>query len=466
MNTDEVFGLIEAIANTPGKNDKLAMLKKCSSSATLKRVLKMANDPLISYGIRKVPARTALRDTGELFNDRTWEILDSMSNRTLTGSAMQSAIAYEIDRLSLYSAELFKRIMLKDMRAGFAEESTNKTWPGLLPDFPYMRCSLPKHAKMADWDWAAGVFSQEKADGMFTNVNHEVTGAVFMYSRQGSMFPMESFGELVDAIRLTLAPGTQTHGEMLVMRDGAVLAREIGNGILNSVLQGGQFGPSEKPIFMAWDQIPLASVVPKGSFETPYRDRLRVLLGQITAAHSPVIKLVPTRLVRSLKEAYAHYAELLAKGKEGTIVKNPVAIWRDGTSKDQVKLKLEFELDMEVTAVVLGKANKKTAGRPGSLTCSTAGGMLVTDVAIKGEAMRDDVEANPEKYVGAIMPVTANMILRPSQSNPLHSLFLPRFSQSTPRMDKTVADSLERAFEIEDAAKEGAAINEEMKAAA
>ncbi|MDY7537640.1 hypothetical protein RGU72_05145 [Undibacterium sp. 5I1] len=458
MNTNEVLALIDSIATTSGKNDKIAMLKAAESSDTLKKVLQATYDPTITYGIRAVPNRTALHDTGELFNEQTWNILSQMRNRTLTGSAMLAAVAYELDRLSVASAELLKRIMLKDMRAGFSEETCNKVWPGLVPDFPYQRCSLPKDAKFEEWDWEGGVISQEKADGMFTNVNYEHGGNVFIFSRAGSMLPMDKFESLAAAVQSSFPSGTQSHGELIVYRGSELLPREIGNGILTSVLKGGDFGEGEYPVFLVWDQINLESVKPKGKYITPYKMRLANLIDQLRGNTNKSIKVIDTRIVKSLEDAYKHYGELLAKGKEGTILKKKTAIWKDGTSKEQIKLKLEFESDLEIVAIVPGKDNGKNEGRAGSLTCKTACGGLVVDVSIKGEKMRDQVDANPDDWVGRIMPVVANMIMRPSESNHLHSLFLPRFSQPIYRTDKTVADNLSRAYENEAAAKTGAAI--------
>lgn len=467
MNSDEIFGLIEAVGNTPGKNDKIAMLKACAGSATLKKVLQDAYDPTNSYGIRAVPNRTSLTDSGKQFDEQSWRILAQMRSRDLTGSAMLAAVAHELDHLTLFSSELFKRIMLKDMRAGFSEETCNKVWPGLTPDFPYMRCSLPKDTNFDDWGMGKeGAISQQKQDGMFLNVDHELNGAVFIYSRQGSMFPMEKFEDLAAAISATLLAGTQSHGECLVLRDGVVLAREIGNGVLNSVLKGGDFEPNEKPIFVAWDQIPLSSVKSKGKCAVPYKQRLIGLVEQLRANKTPSITLTDTKIIKSLREAYQHCAEILAKGGEGTILKRSSAIWKDGTSKEQIKLKLEFESDLKVVAIVPGKANGKNAGRAGSLTCETLDGQLRVDVAVKGEKMRDAVDANNADWIGRIMPVVGNLILKPSTSSPLHSLFLPRFSQADYRLDKTIPDTLERVFALEEAAKDGAANMKNLKEAA
>jgi len=460
MNSDEVFGLIESIAATPGKNDKEAMLKKCDTSDLLRKVLKAACDTTITYGVKKIPERTA-PGAGQ-FDAKTWEILDQMRVRALTGTAMQAAILDEINRLGEESAELFKRILLKDLRAGFGENTTNKAFPGLVPDFPYMRCCLPTDTDLSKWDFAGGVIAQEKADGMFFNVDHEDDGEVFLSSRAGSQFPTEKFDEMIGDIQLTFPRSTQSHGEVVVERDGVVLAREIGNGILNSVLKGGDFGPGEKPVLLVWDQIPLTSVKPKGQYLDPYKNRLTGLITQIReAAIGPasLVRLIPTRIVKSLAAAYEYYAELLALGKEGVVLKKMTAIWRDATSKDQVKLKLEFVVDLKIVGFEPG--NGKNAATFGSVITETSCGQLRVSVSGFKDAKRKEISDNRAALLGTIMAVKATGVMRPSKEGDLHSLFLPRYVEL--RKDKTVADTLAQVFAQEEAAKRGAAI---LKAAA
>jgi DNA ligase-1 len=463
MDTDQILGLMDQIAATAGKNDKISMLKAVASCDLVKRVL-FAAYGADKYGIKAVPERSALLGGGTTFTDETWSILARLRDRTLTGSAMHAAIADHMERLTGDSAELFKRILLKDMRAGFSAETCNKVWPALIQDWGYMRCSLPKDAKPENWpedEWAQGEISQEKADGMFVNVDHEDTGEVMIYSRAGTLFPMDEFAELAAEIQRAFTPGTQSHGELLVEKDGVVLARETGNGILNSVAKGGAFPAGHKPVYLAWDQIPLESATPKGKCDTPYISRLRSLINQIKGRDLTRVRLIPTKIVYSLDEAYAHAGALMAANKEGTILKRRSAIWKDGTSKEQVKLKLEFEVDLEIVEVVPGEANTKNEGRAGSLLCRTSDDGLRVNVAIKGEAMRDAVDAAPNDWIGKIMPVTANMIMKPSESNPLYSLFLPRFTSATPRTDKFMADNLPRAKDIEAAAKLGKKLKDE-----
>ncbi|MEZ2310868.1 hypothetical protein AB6809_29910 [Paraburkholderia sp. RCC_158] len=464
MTSDQAFAAIEKIAATPSKNDKQAMVKQFLAFDTFKRVLVAALDPLVTYGMQKVPDRVegAAPGANTFENAPIWETLDKLAKRELTGNAAQDEVRRLMTFLTPQSAELFKRIIRKDLRAGFSESTVNKAWKGLIREFPYMRCALLKDAKLDSWTWAEGVISQEKADGMFMNIDHAAGGEVRITSRAGSPFPIEAFGVFADHVRAMFPAGTQTHGEMLVVVNGEVAAREISNGILNRVAAGGDFTISEVPRFFAWDQIPLSAVVPKGKYEVGYRDRLKAMLLGLASGNralgiqSLMIQVIPTRVVKSLEDAMAHYRELLAVGKEGTIIKNGRAIWKDGTSKEQIKLKLEVDVDLIIKGIAEGRAGTKNEGRAGAFNCESACGQLRVDVTVKNEELRDQVDANGSDFVGRIIAVRANSVMKPSESSEFYSLFLPRMVEAGYRTDKSEADSLERVIEQFDAAVQGA----------
>ena len=448
MQSDAIFQAIEAIAATPGKNDKLADLKMYMDAEQFKRVCEYAYNPFKRYGIKKRPELIGENCANE-FDAGTWEILDELISRKLTGNAAIMAVRGEMTALTQESSELFWRIITKDLRAGFSESSCNKVSKDLIPEFPYMRCSLPKGAKLNEFDWAAGVVSQEKADGMFANVN--VEEELSITSRQGSRFPLEEMTELADALS-KLEIGYQYHGELLVYKDGVVLARQVGNGMLNAVIEGGPFDEGCYPVFMIWDRIPMSSVVKKGKCEIAYKKRLGSAVSDVMKIDARCVKVIPTRIVKSLAEAYDHYRELLKLGKEGTIVKDGCAIWKDGTSKQQVKLKLKFQVDLKIVGYEAG--NGKNAATFGSVITESSDGLLRVSVSGFTDEMRLHIHENREAYMGTIMTVEANDIMKPSDSNPLHSLFLPVFAEL--RKDKTVADSLEQVLAQREAAIEAA----------
>ncbi len=454
MDSASIFLLIERVGAESAKSAKLALLTEHAGDEDLKRVLEATYSPLKTYGIAQRPVGAEPDRAGMGFDAMTWSLLGQLERRELTGNAARAALAAEMTRLDGLSAELLWRIVAKDLRAGFSANTTGKVFPGLLPEYPYMRCSLPKKSNLSKFDWAAGVFSQKKANGLFANVNLLGSGAVTIVSRLGSEFPVEAFAELAAFVAGRFERGFQHHGELLVVEEGRILPRETGNGILNGVLQGGQFGPGQRPLYEVWDRIPLSAVVKKGSYAVPYRERLEALDQMLCeAGERDPVRLIDTRIFNSLKEAYAHYAELVAAGEEGAILKSPNLIWRDGTSKDAVKLKVEASCDLKIKAIVPGRAGTRTEGRAGSLACESECGKLRVDVTVKNETMREAVDADPQSWIGRIVPVLFNEVMRPGPNNPLHSLFLPRLEEAGYRLDKSVADDLERVIEQFEAAK-------------
>lgn len=461
MSGETVLNLLDRIAATSSKIDKQRMVAEGMDNPMFKRTCEYAYNPFKTFGIAKMPT-SKCHEGWRPFGDSTWGVLDDLIARKLTGRAAEVAVMEEVDQLFGADSQLFVRILRKDLRAGFGESTINKVCKGLIPDFPYMRCSLPKDADLGSWPWADGVISQEKADGMFANVDHEVSGRVAIRSRQGTEFPMAEFARLAEDVAKFTTPGHQLHGEFVVLRDGKILDREIGNGVMNHVISGGKFAPNERPIYMAWDQIPLDKIVSKGKYETFYRNRLTALLAQLKEARGASIMLIPTKIVRSLAEAYAHAGELMKQGKEGTVIKHPHAIWKDGTSKEQIKLKLEFEVDLKIVGIIPGAEGTRVEGRAGAFACESSDGTLKVNVTVKNEALRDRVDANPEEFIGKIIPVIANDIMLPSASSEYYSLFLPRMAEADYRKDKTVADDIERIL----ATKEAAILGQSLKKAA
>jgi DNA ligase-1 len=431
------YTVLTDAAATASKTAKVDIIRAAlTAEPGLARLFELALSPFITFGVAKLP-RDHMASDRDRYLILTWlDLLNMLASRELSGNNALAHIAHIRRNLVINSPqalEAFDRILLKDLKAGFGAETVNKARPGTVPTTPYMRCCLPKDAKMAGWDWAKGVFSQEKADGMFANANITADEATLV-SRQGSIFPMGPFAELAAEMTRCLTPDWQYHGELLVERDGAVLPREIGNGILNSILKGGEFGAGERPVYLMWDCIPTVFAVAKGRCLKPYFTRYYDLQGSGWLT-SDMIRVIPTRIIHSITEAEAHYRELLAQGKEGTVLKHPHAVWKDGTSKHQVKLKLDVDVDLEVIGFTQGKG--KFAETFGAVQCATRCRGLRVDVSGFTDQRRNEINASRSTVLGQIMTVKANAVM----AGEPHSLFLPRFVEL--RLDKTVADSLD-----------------------
>ena len=452
MNSSEILKQLDLIGAESGTGAKTNMLHEALKDEDFYLVCKYALDPFIVYGQR--PAKyTGTPGEGD-WDDKTWDLLEGLKSRALTGTVAVNQIGYEYSVLNADSAELLWRVINKDLRAGFGKTLCLKFDSSMFASFPYMRCSLPSDTDLDKWDWNKGVISQRKADGQYTNINNE-NGIARLMSRQGEPLPRKGFEDIFDQVEL-LKPDTQTHGEIEVVDpDGDICPREIGNGMISHVQSGGDWEPGYYPILKVWDQIPLSAVQRKGKYQVAYVERLKSLNSQVKVAHNsisarPVIHMIETRIVRSLVEAYRHYVEILKAGGEGTVVKKPTMIWADGTSKDQIKLKLEARCELRIKGYKEGKEGKKTSKTFGSLKLESECGELAVNCSGMDDKTREDINNNREAYLEVIVSVTFNGVMYAKKKGKKHSLFLPRLDEI--RHDRDTADTFERVVkQVEDA---------------
>lgn len=435
---DSLHTKLEQMGATASSNAKLEIVK--TLTAVELSVVQMALNPARNFYIAKLP----MTATGSAeWGTREFLLLDELSSRKITGNAARARVAEVLEDLKAQHASVLRRVILKDLKVKVGDTLVNKAFPGAIPVTPYMRCSLPDKSSMPKWtddDWFTGVISQEKADGMFAALTRYADDFTVI-SRQGSMFPYDAMERIFSELRSRVVDDLQLHGELLVYKNGVLLERQIGNGILNSLLQGGELPEGHEIRYLVWDLIPAAEAKAGGRHTRPYDMRLKHLE---TLVHGlKLVSLIPTEVVYSKEDALAHYRDLLAKGKEGTILKHPLAEWRDGTSKTMVKMKLEVDVELQVAGFVPG--NGKNADTFGSVACTSACGKLKVDVSGFTDAKRRELHERGADLLGKVFTVRANGVLYPSTSKDTYSLFLPRFIEE--RLDKSEADSLDHIID-------------------
>lgn len=432
-----VVSTIQALAATSSRTDKIAILKK--TDKLFQRFLVAAYDPVVSYGVIQMPDVHGDRETLELISGFILDdLLPNLASRKLSGKAAQMAIEQVLLKLKAEDADVLRNVIRKDLRCGINTGTINSAIKGLIFEPPYMRCSLKDKSNMKKWKWEDGIISQTKADGMFINAIVGVDGVQWM-TRNGQTFPEGSLGKVLNSEALRVLKTNHVYmGELLVIENNTVLPREVGNGALNSVLKGGSFEPDQQPILKVWDVVSVDEWR-AGSSNHVYNLRLADCK---LIPESQVISVIDTCVVHSMQDAMAHYRELVANGEEGTILKHPDLLWKDGTSKDAVKLKVEADVDLLVVGFEQGKG--KFADMVGSLTCETADGGIRVNVSGFTDGMRKHITENVDQWIGnKVITVRANDIM---EADPVSSLFLPRFVEV--REDKDTPDTTAKVFEI------------------
>lgn len=431
---------IDIINSDAGRIFKESKIKEFGSKEPkFVKLLNRAYSPEYVYGIKKVAAaKSGTKTLCEVW-DQVEKTLDRLTSRAITGNAARAEVESILETLSSDEAQVLVNLLKGDLRCGVNTSSINKVFPNTIPEYPYMRCSLMKGSNIENFKWKNGVFSQEKADGMFANIYYYADNSVKITSRNGTLFANTEFTAFITEFTSKADKDFCYHGELLVIEDGKVMPRELGNGVLNSVLKGGCFESNQKPFYFVWDRVPVNDAVAGGKNTTPYRDRFAA----ISNVKGKYFDIIPTKVVYSLKEAYTHYFAMTAAGYEGTVIKNPDAIWEDKTSKDQIKMKVEAEVDLIVTGFNAG--NGKNAHLFGSIATQSSCGKLSVNVPGFSDKDRERINAEREEWVDKkIITVRSNCIMYGDDGTA--TLFLPRFVEE--RLDKTEADSLAKIEQI------------------
>lgn len=444
----KVYDLLNKIADRPSKNEKLALLKSMEVDYDLQLFLRATYEPKINYYMKQVdtsPSMFNIFDPIEFDYDLVETIIKSLNERQYTGhkardwiNGIYNALANEWEK------EMLICMIQRDVRSGISVGSINKVFPGLITEVPYMRCCLPKDTDLSKFHWDKGVYSQNKADGMYADVVLDINGEVSITTRAGSLFPNDHFKNLISDIKENFPTGVVIQGELLMRMtdDTRILPRAIGNGKFNTLLQEGELDVGYTPIFQAWDMIPIEEYFPRNKFKTPYSQRFDKLKGYLNSSNIQYIRLIEYKIVYSHKEAIEHYRNFLMRDLEGTVIKSPDADWIDGTSKFQVKMKVEFVCDLKLVGFKASDPKSKNNKTFGSIMFESADDKIKVGVSGLTDKERLDLWNDRDILIGTIHSIKSNGIEAPPSNGGFFSLFLPRYIER--RLDKTEADNLEK----------------------
>lgn len=424
MNLNAFF---EDLAANSSRNYKIEQLEKHRDNQLLIQVVRLALDPFTQFYIRKIPEYTFVGEDSEHQTslEMAVENLYYLSNRDVTGNAAIAHLRAILSGLPSDDAKVIERIIQKDLKCGVSISTANSVWTNLIVDYPVMLCS-PFEQKLVDKiKFPAAV--QLKMDGMrFNAIVRE--GKVEFRSRNGKEIQLlgnleKEFAELAGDINCVF------DGELLVKKDGKILDRQTGNGILNKANKG-TISAKEAELVHAtvWDVIPFIQFT-DGHCGVPYSTRF----GSLQAMDLPEkIGLVEHTVVDDMEQANKLFQGYLEQGQEGIILKDLNGIWENKRAKHQIKFKGELECDLKVVAVEEGTG--KYTGLLGAIVCESADGIVRVNV---GSGFNDEHRKTYGKeLIGKIVAVKYNARIKNKAGE--ESLFLPIFIEV--RDDKDVAD--------------------------
>ncbi len=439
-----IFKIIQEIKADPSKNAKIAILTKHKDNQLLKDVLVACYNPYTQYYLRKIPAYNTSEPGyldslgGYLSLADALEVIKALSSREVTGHAAKEMLAATLGDMSADDAQVLERIIKKSMDCGMTESTVNKVWKKLIPTYPCLLAKGCDEKTLARMTWPA--YSQLKADGMRINV-HITNGKVHLCGRSGK--PVDLLGEL-DADMLRLASHVKHteknfvfDGELILLEDnGTVMDRKKGNGKLNKAIRGKM--PQDEAArvrIRVWDIIGMKAFKAEKD-TTPYSTRFEILKAAVEAAGPGKYELIETIEVKDLPAAEKHFASMLKRGEEGTLLKSMNHIWEDKRSYGLLKFKAIKDADLEVIDWQEGTGKYK--GMLGALICQSSDGLVEVSIG-SGFSDAQRKSFTRKATVGRIVEVLYNERITSRDRTDVDSLFLPRFVEL--REDKDVANS-------------------------
>lgn len=164
------------------------------------------------------------------------------------------------------------------------------------------------------------------------------------------------------------------------------------------------------------------------------------------------IEIIPCERVNSLKEALELTTKWMNAGYEGAVLKDFNLKYMNHTSKKQLKLKLEIELDLRIIEFIEGNKGSKNEKYFSAIVIGNDEGTIRTQIGVTTmtEDTRDWFHENRENVVGEVMEVKCNDITI-GTGKEQYALSHGRYVQMRTG-EKTETDTLERAFQLKEMA--------------
>ncbi len=363
ISSDHVLEAIDQIGAVRSQTEKARLLKAALAHPLFRRAVLAAVNPFITYGMQDMPPVSGAHGD-EPFGQGTWDLLDALAARKLTGHAAQSLVAAHLQKLTPNSRQLLQRIIQKDLRAGFSETLVNKVEPGLVPTFTCMRgqsYSLPALTRLAK-KHGRPTFPLDadiKYDGIRTLFVVDVAASLGestaeAVSRNGLPLPAMQWLSL-SALALAARARVQLfpeHTKFVVDCEGVE-----GDGM---VFEETSSSVKKKSVDAKNASLRVIDIIPwawftgqeKGEKQEWRKAALRSLLEKEPLAG---MQAAESFTVNSHEELVDLYNEALDKGHEGLIVKPYFGIYEPKKSPYWLKLKLEETFDLQVVGVYEGE---------------------------------------------------------------------------------------------------------------
>ena len=420
--------IINEIASNNSKLHKEAVLVReaKTENSILFSGLRMAYDPMITFGVKQVPEKTNLGTGNDLDWDEFVHLADRLNTRELTGQAARDAIDNAMNKANLVQWNgWYRLILIKDMRAGFSETTVNKAVKKAnKPNYaiPIFECQLAHDGANYESKIDGNKMIEVKLDGVRVITVVYPAGRVDQFSRNGK--------ELVNfpTIREQFAAIASTLEEPMVF-DGEVMSSSFQD-LMKQVHRKSNVKTNNAILYL-FDWLSLEEFTVYQRSNIQQLTRSVTLKEFIEAANQPNIKVldhewVSLESITGQKQFKQINAKAIAGGYEGIMVKDPYAPYECKRTTNWLKIKPFIEVTLEVIDIEEGTG--RNVGRLGALICEGEddGRNIRVNVGSGfSDTDRDTIFRSRVSVVGHKVEVRADAVTQNKDGS--YSLRFPRF---------------------------------------
>ena len=427
--SDPCYRVISSLEDHPSRLNKEAIIQAQAEAGNREffEGLRLCYDAMITFGLKQIPEKKD-EDGSGLDWDSFSLIITGFVNRELTGNLARDTVSKMMAAAT--KAEWngwYRRILIKDMRAGFSENTVNKVVEKQYPHYaiPVFSCQLAHDSANHEEKVIGKKIIEVKLDGVRVITIVYPDGRVDQFSRNGK--------ELVNF------PHVKAQFEAVAAEGGISQPTVFDGEIMSGSFQDLMKQIHRKSSAQANDAVlNLFDIIPLEDFETGVcaksqteRSMLLKVWHGTWEDKIPNVTVVAQELVDLDTEAgQARYKEINALaikgGYEGIMLKDADAGYKCKRSVAWLKLKPFIEVSLEVIDVEEGTG--KNIGRLGAIVCQGVDDGKTIQVNVGSgfsDSDRDSYWSSRDSLLGQIVEVRADAVTQNQDGT--YSLRFPRF---------------------------------------
>jgi len=422
-----MFKIIDEISNNNSKLHKEAVLVREATAGNdeLFAGLKMCYDPMITFGVKQIPEHMNPQSGQNLDWEEFYDLANKLELRELTGHDARDAIEAAMNKASVAQWNgWYRKILIKDMRAGFSETTVNKAVnKAKKPNYaiPVFECQLAHDGANHEAKIIGHKMLEVKLDGVRVITVVYPDGRVDQFSRNGK--ELANFPH----IREQFASVAETLDEPMVF-DGEVMSSSFQD-LMKQVHRKSDINASDANLFL-FDWLSLEEFQ-LGQCNIKQEFRSENLREFINAAKLTNIKCLHSELVdldtqEGQDKLFKINTDAIKGGYEGIMIKDPYAPYECKRTVNWLKLKPFIEVTLEVVDIEEGTG--RNAGRLGALVCEGEDDGRIIHVNVGSgfsDTLRDAIFRSKVSVVGHRVEVRADAVTQNQDGT--FSLRFPRF---------------------------------------